>query len=164
MALTDGFGRLGQSEDNGAGFLAGCFTDMRSILVIDSNPELRSFVSELLRRAGHTVRDTDNVHLAAALLRSVPADLVVTDLAFPNRNGSETIEALRREFKGLEIIAISGAPHATGYLKLAATLGGKRTLAQPFMSRELMGVINEMVAGVAAYTAHADYQARRRGE
>ncbi len=135
---------------------------MRSILVIDPHPELRSFVCALLRRTGHSVRDTDNVHLAAGLLRSAPADLVVTDLSWPNRNGSETIEALRREFAGIEVIAISGAPHATGYLRLAASLGGPRTLAQPFVSRELMNVLNEMVAGVAAHAAHVDYQTQRR--
>ncbi len=135
---------------------------MRSILVIDPNLELRSFVSALLRRPGHTVRETDNVHLAGGLLRSAPVDLVVTDLVFPSRHGSETIEALRREFPAIEVIAISGAPHSAGYMRLAATLGGRRTLAQPFMSRELMGVINEMVAGVAAYAAYADYQSQRR--
>lgn len=134
---------------------------MRSILVIDPNPELRGFVVGILSRAGHRVRETANVHLAAALLRTAPADLVVTDLAAPSRHGAETIEALRREFPTMEVIAISGSPHSTGYLRLAATLGGTRTLAQPFMSRELRGLVNEMVAGVAAYGAHADYQLRR---
>jgi adenylate cyclase len=134
---------------------------MRSILVIDPNPELRSFVSNILRRAGHLVRETDDMRLAATLLRTASADLVVTDLATTTPDGAETLEALQCEFSGLEVIAISAAPHSTGYLRLAATLGGPRTLAQPFMSRELMGLINEMVAGVAAYSAHADYQSRR---
>ena len=134
---------------------------MRSIVVIDPNPELRGFVQGILARAGHKVRDTADVRLAAAMLREEPAHLVVTDLAQPNRNGAETIEALRREFPALEVIAISGAPHSTGYLRLAATLSAPRTLAQPFMSRELMGLINEMVAGVAAYAAHADYLSQR---
>lgn len=136
---------------------------MRSILVIDPNPELRRFVAATLARGGHSVRETDDIRLAAALLRAQPADLVVTDLAMPNRRGAETIEALRREFPALEVIAISAAPDSTGYLRLAATLGGPRTLTQPFMSRELMALINEMVAGVAAHRAHADYQARRQG-
>lgn len=135
---------------------------MRSILVIDPHPELRRFVSALLRRTGHSVRETEDVHLAAGLLRRAPADLVVTDLSSPHRNGSETMEALRREFAGLEVIAISGASHATGCLRLAASLGGRRTLGQPFVSRELMNVLNEMVAGVAAHAAHVDYQAQRR--
>jgi DNA-binding response OmpR family regulator len=134
---------------------------MRTILVIDPNPELRSFVSNILRRAGHAVRETDDMRMAATLLRAERADLVVTDLATSAPNGAETLEALQCEFSNLEVIAISAAPHATGYLRLAATLGGPRTIAQPFMSRELMGLLNEMVAGVAAYTAHADYQSRR---
>lgn len=136
---------------------------MRSILVIDPNPELRSFVAAILSRAGHAVRETSDVHLAAALLRTEPADLLVTDLVRPSRHGAETLEALRREFRTLEVIAISGASDSAGYLRLAATLGGPRTLAQPFLSRELRGLINEMVAGVAAYRAHTDYQARRMG-
>jgi DNA-binding NtrC family response regulator len=134
---------------------------MRSILVIDPNHELRSFVSNILRRAGHVVRETDDMRGAATLLRSEPADLVVTDLANSTPNGAETLEALQCEFSGLEVIAISAAPHSTGYLRLAASLGAPRTIAQPFMSRELMGLINEMVAGVAAYSAHVDYQSRR---
>lgn len=135
---------------------------MRSILVIDPNPELRSFVSAILMRGGHAVRQADSVRHAAGLLRNEPADILVTDLARPERNGAETLEALRREFSSLEIVAISGAPHSAGYLRLAATLGTRRTLAQPFLSRELMGLLNEMVAGVAAYNAHADYLARRQ--
>ena len=134
---------------------------MRSILVIDPNAELRGFVSGILARAGHQVRQTDDIRLAAALLRAERTDLIVTDLALPNRGGVETIEALRQEFPSLEVIAISSAPHSAGYLRLAAALGARRTVAEPFMSRELMGLINEMVAGVAAYTAHLDYQARR---
>lgn len=134
----------------------------RSVLVIDPNSELRSFVSAILIRAGHAVRQTPDLRHAAELLRRTPADVVVTDLAFPNRHGTETLEALRREFPTLEVVAISSAPHSTGYLRLAATLGAPRTVAQPFMSRELMGLLNEMVAGVAAYKAHADYRAHRQ--
>ena len=135
---------------------------MRSILVIDQNPELRSFVSAILIRAGNAVRQTDDVRLAGAMLRKEPADIIVTDLAMPDANGSETLEALRREFPAVEVIAISSAPHSTGYLRLAATLGAPRTAAQPFMSRELMALLTEMVAGVAAYNAHAAHQAGRR--
>ena len=135
---------------------------MRTILVIDPNTELRSFVCTILSRAGHNVRETHDVRLAGAILRAERIDVIVTDLGLPNRNGSETLEALRREFPNTELITISGASHSSGYLRLAAALGAPRTVAQPFMSRELMALLNEMVAGVAAYTAHLDYQARRQ--
>lgn len=95
------------------------------------------------------------------MLRAQRVDVIVTDLGMPNRNGIETLEALRREFPNTEVITISGASHSTGYLRLAAALGAPRTLAQPFMSRELMGLLHEMVAGVAAYKAHVDYRSRR---
>lgn len=135
---------------------------LRSVLVVDPNSELRSFVSAILMRAGLAVRQTADVRLAAELLRREAADVLLTDLAMPNRHGRETLEALRREFPALEIIAISGAPHAAGYLRLAATLDAPRTVARPFMSRDLMQLLNEMLAGVAAYNAHADYRARQQ--
>ena len=135
---------------------------MRSILVIDSNPELRSFVCDVLARGGHTVRATHDVHLAAALLRAEPADLVVTDLTSAHPRATETIEALRREFPAIETVSLAGAPIASGFLRLAATLGGRRTREQPFLNRELRGVINEMVSGVAAYTAYTSYRSSQR--
>lgn len=134
---------------------------MRSIIVIDPHPELRRFVATILARAGHDVREAQDLRQAPALLRSAAADLLVTDLAEPTRHGEETLEALQREFPALEVVAISAAPHATGYLRLAATLDAPRTVARPFMSRDLMALLNEMVAGVAAYSAAERHRTER---
>lgn len=134
---------------------------MRTILVIDANPELRSFVSDLLARAGQKVRQTADVREAPALLRAEAADLILTDLAHAHPGSAETLEAIRHEFRALEVIALSAVPHATGYHRLVAALGGRRTRAQPFTNRELMSIVTELIAGVAAHRAHAAYQARR---
>ena len=134
---------------------------MRSILVIDPHPELRRFVVAILTRAGHDVREGHDLRQAPALLRRGNIDLLVTDLAGPSRDGAEMREALQREFPALEVVAISAAPHATGYLRLAATLDAPRTVARPFMSRELMALLNEMVAGVAAYSVAERHRVER---
>ena len=135
---------------------------MSSILVIDANPELRSFASALLTRAGHQVREATEIRAAAALLRDSPADLLLTDLTFSGRHAAETLEALRRDFPFLEVIALAGLSHAAGCLRLGAALGGPRTPGQPFMNREVMAFVTELVAGFAAHGAHAEYQSRRR--
>ena len=134
---------------------------MCSILVIEPHPELRRFVATILIRAGHEVRDTADVAAAAALLRAEAADVLVTDLPTGEREGADAFDAMRCEFRGIDVIAISSAPHTLGYLRLAATLGGPRTLAHPFISRDLMTLLNDDAAGPAAGRATVDVRSER---
>lgn len=134
---------------------------MPSVLVVDSNPELRQFVGALLLRAGHGVREANDIRAAAALLRDGAADLLLTDLTQSGRHAGETLEAIRRDFPALEVIALANLSYAAGCLRLGAALGGPRTPGQPFMNRETMSVVTEMVAGLAAHAAHVQYQRER---
>lgn len=134
---------------------------MPSVLVVDSHPELRQFVGALLLRAGHSVREADDIRAAAALLREAPVDLLLTDLTQSDRHAAETLEAIRREFPALEVIALARLSYAAGCLRLGAALGGPRTPGQPFMSRETMAFVTEMIARLAAHAAHVQYQRER---
>lgn len=111
------------------------------ILLIDPDPVLCNFLAELLRRAGHSVRQIDTVDLAVRQLWTAAVDIVVTD---PNRTANESspsFESLRSTFPGPTFIAISAAPHSTGYLRLAATLGAGALLAEPYLSRDLWDLV-----------------------
>lgn len=111
---------------------------MSSILIIEPSPELRRFVAALLSGAGHGVREAPDMQLAVTLLRDGRATHLVTDLLRCGRPGGETLLGLRDEFPEIEIVPISRAPQSAGYLRLAATLDAPTTLAQSFMSSELM--------------------------
>ena len=134
---------------------------MPSVLVVDSNPELRQFVGALLMCAGHRVREAAEIRAAAALLREAPADLLLTDLTQSGRHAAETLEAIRREFPALEVVALAGLSYAAGCLRLGAALGGPRSPGQPFMKRETMAFVTELIAGIAAHVAHVQYQSQR---
>jgi CheY-like chemotaxis protein len=135
---------------------------MPSVLLIDSSSELRRLAGAILTHAGHVVREASDIRGAAALLRESPADVLVTDLAQPGRHAAETIEAIRRDFPLLEVVTLAGVPHATGCLRLVAALGGGRTRGRPFLDRETMACINEVIAGIAAHVAFVEYKARRQ--
>jgi DNA-binding response OmpR family regulator len=65
------------------------------------------------------------------------------------QEGLETITALRKEFPGVKIIAISGGGQ-TGrldFLDVAARLGAQRTFWKPFDLQEFLAVVRELLEG-----------------
>ena len=116
---------------------------MAKILVIDDDPEMRSALEQTLTLAGHDVMLAEDGEQGLKLLRDQPANLVITDIFMPNKEGFETINTLRKDFPGVPIIAISGRPELGNVLAIARRLGSVRTLAKPFQSPELLVAVEE---------------------
>jgi len=118
-----------------------------TILLIDDEIELRATVSRLLQRAGYEVVTAANGAEALATARFVRADLIITDILMPEKEGLETIAELRREFPELPVIAVSGGGivDPESYLTLAQKLGADRTLAKPFGFQELLSTVQELL-------------------
>lgn len=130
------------------------------ILLLEPDPTLRQFLAAILARAGHEVIETDDVEGALEALQRATVDLVLSDLLGAGR-GTAMATQLRQRRPDLEIVSLSDAPESAGYLRLAATLGARRTLAEPFMSRELRALLAEVGAGVSAHRAHVSWLGRR---
>ncbi len=117
------------------------------ILLVDDNDGLRLVLTRLLVRAGFEVQEARHGGEAIARHRQDPADVVVTDLIMPEKEGLETILELKRMQPKLKIIALSGGGrvNARDYLTLAGALGAARTLAKPFSDTELLCAIQEVL-------------------
>ena len=74
--------------------------------------------------------EAENGKIGLKLLRENGADLVITDLVMPEKEGIETIRELRRDFPHVKIIAISegGAIGPETYLQIAKSMGAHRSL------------------------------------
>lgn len=118
-----------------------------TILLIDDEIEVRATVSRLLQRAGYEVVTAANGAEALSTARFVRADLIITDLLMPEKEGFETIAELRREFPELPVIAVSGGGVVDpgSYLTLAQKLGADRALAKPFGFQELLSAVRELL-------------------
>ena len=81
------------------------------ILVVDDEKSIRQFFCAVLAQAGYEVTEAANGRQAVGAIRGEKIDLVVTDLVMPGQEGMETIQALRREFPHLKIVAVP-APSA----------------------------------------------------
>jgi len=120
---------------------------MNRILVIDDDQEVRNLICELLIRAGYEVDSAADGQEGIHQFRNRKADLIITDLFMPVKEGLETIIDLRREFPDLKIIAISGGNREGmgNYLKTAELCGASRIFHKPFENNELLAAIDDLL-------------------
>lgn len=120
---------------------------MARILIIEDDNEVREYLESVLTRAGYDVIAASNGKEGVAMFGEQPADLVVTDIIMPEKDGIETIMDLRRANSSLKVIAISGGGRAEpeNYLHSARLLGANRTMKKPFTNQEMLDAIKELL-------------------
>ncbi len=121
---------------------------MARILIIDDEAELRAMLRRMLEQAGHEVTEAANGAQGLRLYEQDAPDLIITDIIMPEREGVETIIALRRADPELPIIAISGGGRlaATDFLSMAKKLGARHTLSKPFGRDQLLEAVSECLS------------------
>jgi CheY-like chemotaxis protein len=122
--------------------------EMARILLIDDDKALREVLRLSLEHLGHAVMEAQDGDEGLALYAKHGADIVLTDLIMPGREGLETIQELRRLYPSIKIIAMSGGGRvaAQDYLKVAAEFGAVRMLAKPFAIPVLAEAITATLA------------------
>ena len=119
---------------------------MSKVLIIDNDPLVCETLKFAAESAGHTVVIARNGHEGLRAFSASQADIVVTDILMPEKEGMETIVDLRRLNPDVPILAISGAA-PTGnisFLKIAQKLGANRTLSKPFAMEDFVAAIAEL--------------------
>ena len=118
---------------------------MEKILIIDDETPIRSMVRLILERAGYTVREAQDGIEGIRVFRETPADLVITDLIMPNKDGIGMIIELKKDFPAFKIIAMSGGGlnRPEGYLRGAQKLGAACTLSKPLNRNDLLRAVRD---------------------
>lgn len=116
---------------------------MARILVIDDDAMVRETIRDILESQGYSVEEAENGRTGLAKMRKNRADLVVTDIIMPEMEGIEAMLAVREEFPGVKVIAISGGGRTANYdfLEVAGKLGANKTLQKPFTRDELLRAV-----------------------
>jgi CheY-like chemotaxis protein len=81
---------------------------MAHILVIDDQDTVRLALSSCLQLLGHDVRTAADGEEGLALFAEDPADLVITDVQMPRKDGFAVLSTLRREHPEVPVIVMSG--------------------------------------------------------
>jgi DNA-binding response OmpR family regulator len=118
------------------------------ILLIEDQDLIRGLLRDTLELAGHTVIEAPNGADGLDLFRQAGADLVITDIVMPDKDGLEVVRALREQVPPVNIIAISGAgDSAEDYLDRAYRMGAVKVLRKPFPLAALIAAIDELLPG-----------------
>ena len=121
---------------------------MARILIVDDDVAVRTVINKLLEVAGHEVELAFNGQEGLDLYKKNPADLVITDIFMPQKDGLDTIRELRQLRADVKIIAITGFDTGPnhGYLELAGDLGAARTFTKPFDIKDLVEAAEELLS------------------
>ncbi len=120
---------------------------MARILVIEDDPMLRRMINHQLQSEGHEVFEAPNGALGLKALEEKQADLVITDIFMPEKEGIETIMEVREKYPQAKIIAISGGGRleSVNYLELARNLGAHKIFQKPVKREELLDAVHELL-------------------
>lgn len=119
---------------------------VKTILLIEDEPLLRSSLARLLTRDGYLVTEAQNAGQARAALNSAGCDLAIVDLWLEDGlQGLSLIREIHRHAPRSRILVISasGTPEIR---EAALSLGIDRFYDKPFEIPELRGTVREMLS------------------
>jgi two-component system cell cycle response regulator CpdR len=121
---------------------------MRKVLIIDDEPYILLMLKKMLEKAGYEVDMASNGKEGLDLFEKHAADLVITDIIMPDKEGLEIILEMKKQRPDLKIIAISGGGRISpeSYLECAKHFGASRVFQKPFKQKELISAVNELIA------------------
>lgn len=98
-----------------------------SILIVDDEPGIRSFLQRALAKEYGLVEAVESAEAVEPLRARCRFDILIVDISLPGRSGLEWIEELRRRDDNSDVIFI------TAYADLNATIGALRVGAADFI-------------------------------
>lgn len=121
---------------------------MAIILIVDDDPTVRLIAGELLRSEDHAIVEAEDGDQALKMVEAMAVDLVVLDMLMPNKDGLETIIALRRSNPGIRILAISsGGRMDPGHLLRTAMLfGADESMEKPLRLATFSETVTRLLA------------------
>jgi signal transduction histidine kinase len=132
-----------EADDSGMNASA---PDRPTVLIVEDNPEMRSFVASTLRAEFNTVTAVDGQEGYERAIALAP-DLIVTDVMMPGMSGDQLVAALRRheELNPVPILLLSARADDQIRIRVLES-GAQDYLTKPFYSQELLARSRNLAA------------------
>ncbi|XGV99131.1 MAG: response regulator [Leptolyngbya sp. BL-A-14] len=121
--------------------------DGSRILIVDDNPDLRAYVSTILREQGYRVWTARNGSEGFQSAQAHRPQLIVSDLMMPMVSGLDMIRMIREEeeLKGIPIILLTAKADEDTRIE-GVERGADAYLSKPFSDRELLAEVRNLLA------------------
>jgi YesN/AraC family two-component response regulator len=121
---------------------------MGKILIIDDEPYILLMLKKMLEKAGYIVDLASNGREGMQLFEKESADLVITDIIMPDKEGLELILEMKKQHPTLKIIAMSGGGRLSpeSYLECAKHFGAEKIFQKPFKQKEFVSAVQELMS------------------
>jgi two-component system alkaline phosphatase synthesis response regulator PhoP len=116
---------------------------MRTILVVEDEPQITGIVRDYLEHAGFAVISAGDGAAALALVRVRRPDALVLDLGLPRVDGLDVIRAIRRDSR-VPILILSARGDETDRVA-GLELGADDYVVKPFSPRELVARVRAVL-------------------
>jgi DNA-binding response OmpR family regulator len=107
------------------------------ILIAEDDPLISSFLEKGLRASGFSTFVADNGAQAAQMSMSDGFDLLILDLALPEREGFHVLQELRRRGKTVPVLVLTGRPELRDAVA-CLDVGADDYMTKPFRFEELL--------------------------
>jgi CheY-like chemotaxis protein len=121
---------------------------MNEILLVQSDPEDLSKLSEILRKGDFSILEAPSVRKAIELVEAEPSiDLVLASISMPERSGLEFLQYVKNSQKlySIPVIMTSGIVDQEHVVR-SATLGASKILTRPFEERIVLSKVEEALS------------------
>jgi CheY-like chemotaxis protein len=114
-----------------------------TVLVVDDDPEIVTFLATLLELEGIESQVATSAAAALAMLdRAGPPQLVLLDIAMPDRDGLDLCRALKKDprTRHVPVFVVSARP-GKDVVERALAAGAEEFIRKPFENHELIARI-----------------------
>jgi DNA-binding response OmpR family regulator len=129
------------------------------ILIAEDEPSIVLSLEFLLKNAGYDVAAARDGDEALRMIASSPPDLLLLDIMLPIINGFEVCRRIRETpaYAGMRILMLT-ARGRDSEIRKGLDYGADAYMTKPFATRELLGMVAELLTRRAATPSGRDSQ------
>lgn len=119
---------------------------MKTVLVIEDEPNICEALRFILSREGWRVDITNDGATAMDVLRSGLPDMLILDVMLPNMSGFDILRALRAQdaTRDLPVLMLTAKGQAADRHE-AERIGVTRFMSKPFANAEIVDAVRQLV-------------------
>ena len=133
-----------------------------SILVVEDETSIASFVSAYLKNAGFAVRTASSANAAVAELAGETPSLIVLDLNLPDGDGVELCHGIRRS-SDVPILMLTARDEDVDKI-IGLEVGADDYMTKPFNPRELVARVKSVLRRTAPERRRSETEELRHGD